>query len=284
MIMSGEFEILKIINNNVVLAREINYNREMIVIGKGVGFGKKVKGIYEFKPGVIEKSYISKDDEIKSNFFKLMDQLDSDVIGVTEEIIALGEKRLGRLNAHIHIALTDHISFAIDRLKEGLIIENPFLFEIKTMYPEEYEVAQEAADLIKERLNMEISPSEKGFIAMHLNSARQDKMIMETLKDTRVVKDVIELINQELSIKIQEDEMSYSRLLTHLKYVISIINDDKNLENPLLSNIKKEFKKSFKIAEKVTQYLEKELNIKLSEHEIGYLALHIERIDRLKTE
>lgn len=109
-------------------------------------------------------------------------------------------------------------------------------------------------------------------------------MIMETLKDTRVVKDVIELINQELSIKIQEDEMSYSRLLTHLKYVISIINDDKNLENPLLSNIKKEFKKSFKIAEKVTQYLEKELNIKLSEHEIGYLALHIERIDRLKTE
>jgi transcriptional antiterminator len=146
----------------------------MIVIGKGVGFGKKVKGIYEFKPGVIEKSYISKDDEIKSNFFKLMDQLDSDVIGVTEEIIALGEKRLGRLNAHIHIALTDHISFAIDRLKEGLIIENPFLFEIKTMYPEEYEVAQEAADLIKERLNMEISPSEKGFIAMHLNSARQN--------------------------------------------------------------------------------------------------------------
>lgn len=41
-------------------------------------------------------------------------------------MLYIQEKRNLHSNEHIHIALTDHISFAIKRLKQGLTIDNPF--------------------------------------------------------------------------------------------------------------------------------------------------------------
>ena len=35
------------------------------------------------------------------------------------------------LNENIHIALTDHLAFAINRMKQGLMIRNPFLLKRK---------------------------------------------------------------------------------------------------------------------------------------------------------
>ncbi|WDC85765.1 PRD domain-containing protein [Caloramator sp. mosi_1] len=62
----------------------------------------------------------------------------------------LAREKLGvELNPHIHIGLTDHINFAITRLREGINIVNPFEMEIKTMYPTEYSIAEEAIELIK---------------------------------------------------------------------------------------------------------------------------------------
>ncbi|PWJ95642.1 BglG family transcriptional antiterminator [Oceanotoga teriensis] len=278
----GFFKVIKVVNNNVILALEMATNKEVMAIGKGVGFGKKTGEEHYYKPGIIEKTYISRNDEIGNEFYKLLNQIDMEIIGLSEEIIFHAEKKLGKLNSHIHIALTDHISFALERIKEGLIIENPFLFEIKTMYDDEYEIAEEVALVIRKRFNIDIPDSEKGYIALHLNSARQSKDIKETLKDTKVIKGIIEILNEELNMKIQEDKLSYSRLLTHLKYVINISTENNELQNPLLSDIKKEFKNSFKIAKKVADYLKKKLNVVLNENELGYLALHLERIKKFK--
>jgi len=276
------FKILKVINNNVILALEESTGYEVMAIGKGIGFGRKNGEVYTYDHSQIEKTYVSRHNTLTGTFFKLMEQIDIEVIGVSQEIIFYAEKQLGKLNDHIHIALTDHIGFTVERLKEGLIIDNPFLFEIKTMYSEEYEVGEKAAVMLKERLGIEIPDSEKAFIALHLSSARQDRKITDTMKDTKTIREIIEIINSELGMEIQNDKLSYTRLLTHLKYVISVADQNMEIENPLLVNIKKDFKKSFKVSKKIAQYIEKNLSVKMSEHEIGYLALHIERIQRLK--
>ena len=120
----------------------------------------------------IEKSFLSF-DENKNKYDQLVKEVNRKVIGVSEEIIAIAEMEFGMLNSNIHVALADHIGFAIDRIKMGLDISNPFIYEIQALYPNEYQVARKAQELIKDRLGIVISESEIGFIALHIHSARK---------------------------------------------------------------------------------------------------------------
>lgn len=38
------------------------------------------------------------------------------------------------LSDHVHIALSDHLSFAIERIQNGLLVQNKLLHEIKALY------------------------------------------------------------------------------------------------------------------------------------------------------
>lgn len=60
------------------------------------------------------------------------------------------------------------------------------------------------------------------------------------------------------------------------------LNEKKYIENPLLDSIKEQFKCSFGIARKIGEYIKHERNIDVTDDELGYLALHIERINETK--
>lgn len=273
-----EYIISKVLNNNVILAIDCRTRQELILVGKGIGFGKREGKKIKLQNKDIEKSFIAYDEKTKKEYFQLISQLDGNVMGISEEIIAIAEKHLGQLNSHIHIALTDHIGFAIDRLKMGLEMNNPFLYEIRALYPEEFQAGLLAAEIIKDRLNVAISESEVGFIALHFHSARQNKRVTETMKDTRFLKEIIDLIQGELSVSIDNRDLMYTRLINHLRVTLNRVEEKKYIENPLLSNIKEQFKESYRIAQKIGEYIKEKKHINVTEEELGYLALHIERI------
>lgn len=277
--MSKEYIVSKVLNNNVILVTDKKSNQELILVGKGIGFGKREGKVVSLFEGDIEKSFIAYDEKSKHEYFQLISQMDSNVMGVSEEIIAMAEKNLGQLNSHIHIALTDHIGFALDRIKMGMDMSNPFIYEIRALYPEEFRVGLMAADIIKDRLNVEISESEVGFITLHFHSARQNKKVNETLKDTKLLKGIIDIIQTELSVIIDNRDLIYTRLINHLRVTIQRLDEKKYIENPLLDSIKEQFRFSFSVARKIGEYIERERNINVTEDELGYLALHIERIN-----
>ena len=282
MTMDRKYRISKVFNNNVILVTDKNSNQELVLVGKGIGFGKKDGKKVILSESDIEKSFIAYDEKTKTEYFQLISQMDSNVMGVSEEIIALAEENLGRLNSHIHIALTDHIGFALDRIKMGMEISNPFIYEIKALYSEEFRVGLMAAEIIKDRLDVEISESEIGFITLHFHSARQNKKVNETLKDTKLLKDVIQLIENELSFTIDNRDLIYTRLINHLRVSIQRLDEKKYIENPLLDSIKEQFKYSFAVAGKIGEYIKKEKNVDVPDDELGYLAFHIERINETK--
>lgn len=47
------------------------------------------------------------------------------------------------------LALLDHIHFAIKRMKENLVLDNPFETEIRQFYPKEWEIGLYAKKCIK---------------------------------------------------------------------------------------------------------------------------------------
>lgn len=274
----NEYIVSKVLNNNVILAVDYKTKQELILIGKGIGFGKKEGKRVNIQSKDIEKSFIAYDEKTKKEYFQLISQLDGNVMGVSEEIIAMAEKQLGPLNPHIHIALTDHIGFAIDRLKMGLDMNNPFLYEIRALYPEEYQVGLLAAEVIKDRLNVAITESEVGFIALHFHSARQNKNITETVRDTGLLKEIVDMIQRELSVSIDNKDLMYTRLINHLRVTLNRLEEKKYIENPLLSNIKEQFKEAYSLSQKIGEYIKEKKHINVTEDELGYLAIHIERI------
>ncbi|MCR1899592.1 PRD domain-containing protein [Irregularibacter muris] len=280
MSIKRDYMISKVLNNNVILAVDKKTRQEHILVGKGIGFGKKDGKMVRLSNHDIEKSFIAYDKRTKKEYLQLLNQLDGKIIGMSEEIISLAEKELGHLNSHIHIVLTDHIAFAIERIHMQLEISNPFLYEIKALYPEEFQIGLKAAQLIKERLEVDIPEAEIGFIALHLHSARQNKKVKDTMKDTRLLKEVVDLVQKEIAMTIDNQDLMYTRLINHLRVAIIRTEEKKPIDNPLLESIKEQFEVSYRIAQKVGEYINEKKNIDVKEGEIGYLALHIERIRR----
>ncbi len=280
--MKPNYKINMVMNNNVVLATNIENNTEAVLLGKGIGFGKKKDKSVYFSESDIERSFVNFSKTIKSEYYQLIQQMDIKVMGLCEEIIHMAEQKLGELNESIHIVLTDHIGFAIERVKQKIDINNPFLFEIKLLYTEEFEIALKAIEQINKEQKIKLPEDEAAFIALHLHSARKNKKVKKTLKNTRIIKEVVELIESELKYPLVNEGLTYRRLLTHIRASIERIENKIELENPLLEMIKAEFEESWILANKAKKIIENGLEIEMCEDEIGYLTIHIDRLKRLK--
>jgi transcriptional antiterminator len=274
------YSISRVLNNNVVLVRPVSKKKEMILVGKGIGFGLKKGAVVDIPDEKIENSYLAYDEKKKGEYYNIINQIDDEVIGVCAEIVMLAESRLGGLNKEAIITITDHISFALERIKGGMEIQNPFLHEIKSMCPEEYKLALEIQEIIDQRLGIFINDDEVGFITFHLCESRLNRPVTNAVKQARLLKKLITFIEERLGIKINEG-LTYNRLVNHFKGSIERATQGIETVNPLLENIKSECSTYYKIAEEINVLIQGELGVEISEAEIGYLALHINRLDRI---
>ena len=98
-------KILKIINNNVVSACD-EKGKEIVVMGKGLGFGKKSGDILdELK---IEKKF-SMPDESVTRLEELLRDIPYEYIQTANKIIAMAKEKYGmKLSKIIYITHTDH--------------------------------------------------------------------------------------------------------------------------------------------------------------------------------
>ncbi|WP_034869530.1 BglG family transcription antiterminator [Clostridium lundense] len=270
------YKIVKTLSNNVVVTEKDD--KLFVLLGKGIGFGKKKGDIISEDKGV-EHKFIQINDKEKNVYEDILKSVDEEILALTEEVISLASEKLGEeLNSHIHVGLADHINFAIKRIKEGIDIVNPFLYEIKTLYPIEYLIGEKTLELVREKLNVELPESEIGFIALHVYSARVNIAVADSLRNTKVVSEVVDFISRKLNIAIDGKSLEYSRLVSHLRYAIYRIENDKNLENMFLPSVKKQLEKEFQISKEVCRFIGEKLNKEVPEDEIGYIAVHIHRL------
>lgn len=274
--MNINYKVLKSLSSNVVVSEKDN--NVYVLLGKGIGFGKK-PGEFITKGSNIEQKFIKIDDNEKDNYVEIVKNVEGKILAVTEEIISLAEDTLGEeLTSRIHIGLADHISFAMKRIEGGTDIINPFLNEIQTLYANEYSIAEKGSKLIKEKLNVDFTESEIGFITLHIHSARVNEEVSQSLKYTRIVKEVMEYIQEILGIKANQKSMEYARLVSHLRYALDRIENDKVLKNVMLESIKTQMSEEFEISKKVCKFISKELSKEVCQDEVGYISMHIYRL------
>jgi len=274
--MDIDYKVLKSLSSNVVVSEKDS--NVYVLFGKGIGFGKK-PGELITKGSTIEQKFIKIDDSEKANYVEILNNVEVQILAVTEEIISLAEDILKeKLFSRIHVGLADHISFSIKRMELGIDIVNPFLNEIQTLYPNEYNIAEKGSKLIKEKLNVALPESEIGFITLHIHSARVNEEVSQTLKYTRIIKEVMEYIQELLGINTNQKSMEYSRLVSHLRYALDRIENEKVLKNVMLESVKTSMNEEFEISKKVCKFISQKLSKEVCEDEIGYISLHIYRL------
>ncbi|WP_348709337.1 transcription antiterminator SacY [Bacillus subtilis] len=271
-------KIKRILNHNAVVVKD--QNEEKILLGAGIGFDKKKNDIVD--QSKIEKTFVRKDTADYKQFEEILETLPEDHIQISEQIISHAEKELNiKINERIHVAFSDHLSFAIERLSNGMVIKNPLLNEIKVLYPKEFQIGLWARTLIKDKLGIHIPDDEIGNIAMHIHTARNNAGDMtQTLDITTMIRDIIEIIEIQLSINIVEDTISYERLVTHLRFAIQHIKAGESiyeLDAEMIDIIKEKFKDAFLCALSIGTFVKKEYGFEFPEKELCYIAMHIQR-------
>ena len=164
-------KIDKIINNNLIRTFD-NNGKEILLMGCGLGFQKKIGDTIDRSK--IEKIYAIENKSDSNKLMTLLSEIPLEYIQVSNEIISYAKYSLGkRLNDNIYISLTDHISFAIERYKQGLNFKNALLWEIKRFYNHEFLIGKEALTIIKKRLDIMLSEDEAASIALHIVNAQR---------------------------------------------------------------------------------------------------------------
>ena len=272
--------VKKTFNNNAVLV-SLGQN-EYILIGKGIGFNKK-KGSILMESNLIENVFIQVDETNKNQYEYLLETTDEKIVKIVEDIVSMAEKELGEtLHVNIHFGLIDHINFALSRIREGIEIVNPFLLETRMLYKKEYAIAEKAVEILKEQMNIEIPESEIGFITFHIHGGRMGGRKSDSLSYVKAISQVVPYIEDKLELTLEENSFDSVRLVSHLRGLIERCVKNETIENLLLDKIKKDFPFEYKISENIGLLLKKNIGIVVPENEIGYIALHLYKLNHSK--
>ncbi len=268
--------VLKILNNNALLAVDDN-QVEYVFLGSGIGFNNKNGAEFISKEDTKKFILSSNIDRDKSSV-EIVNSVEPHFIEISAEIITLAEEKFGEVDENILLPLADHIAFAIERIEKKMDISNPFTKELQLLFPDEFEVALKGKQIILDKTGIDINADEVSYITLHIHSAISTSHISLSLQMAKFIQDFIADLGQECGIKISDGTLSYSRFMTHMRYMIARVTRKERLDLNMNDYCKQNFKFSYDKAEYLTREIGKLLKLEIKDVEVGYLALHIERV------
>lgn len=171
--------------------------------------------------------------------------------------------------------LVIHIYIAILRIRQKKFIKLSQDFEKKVTSYKEYKIATKIVNELEKRLEIKIPKDELVYITTHLiakNTIRdQEKISTEILAlSQKIIDEIYRVSKYDFRANID----FFFSLAIHLGPLINRIKYGFNMKNPILDDIK-ENKIPYLLATIGANVINEKYQTKLSEDEIGYIALHI---------
>ncbi|MGG0174728.1 BglG family transcription antiterminator LicT [Gottfriedia acidiceleris] len=272
-------KIAKVINNNVISVLD-NQNKELVIMGGGIAYQKRSGDLVDETK--IEKIFKLDNKDVTEKFKTLLYDIPLEYMDISERIISYAKEKLGKkLNDSIYVSLTDHITFAIERSKKGLLISNPLLWEIKRIYSEEFAIGLKAIKKIEEILEITLPEDEAGFIAMHIVNAELNEEMPNVVNITKLIHNILNIVKYHFKIDIDEESLNYFRFLTHVKFFAQRLFSESNFnshDDYLYDMVKEKYQEAFQCTKKIEGYVEINYKYHLTKEEMAYLTIHIERV------
>ncbi|MBK0039399.1 PRD domain-containing protein [Enterococcus sp. S52] len=266
------------LNNNVVICLD-NNNCEVIAMGKGLGFGELPR---EISLSEVERSFYN----IDLNGQNIMKDLPTEIVIFTAKIIDIVSNELPyELSPNAVLLLSDHIAFAIERIKNSMGVKMGLLYDVKQRYPLEYKIGRYIVSKIYKEFRVLLPEEEIAAIALNLINANINRKIdtqqAEINKHIDMLEEITEIVENQFYIIIDRESFEFSRWATHLQYLFQRIDSDKLIDSANLqmyNTFKSEFVEVSTCVDKISSHIAQEWDKQLSEEEKLYLMLHLNRI------
>lgn len=270
------YRIKKVLNHNTVIGISTENNQEYLIMGKGIGFGKKITERIEARPE--DSVYSLKEATERGNAGELAGSISPVFLEIADRIIGEAEKVFHTLDRNVLFPMADHIEYAVKRIQNKEQISNPLTDDIRVLFYMEYKAAESIRPILRERMDITISDDEIGYIALHIHSAIQDEKVSQAMLMAQAVRECISMVEKETGKTIDVVSLSYNRLMNHIRNMVARALKGEKLKLNMNDYMGVKFPKSFHTAEIICQKVGESLKCTLDEVEIGYLAMHIERV------
>ncbi|MCI5972702.1 MAG: PRD domain-containing protein [Anaerococcus sp.] len=273
--------VKKILNNNSVISEDINC-KEVIVMGKGIGFSKKNGDLIDETK--IQKIFVLEDDKKNNQLINLLEDIPEEYFELSQMIIQRASQKLGKdLADSIYLSLTDHLYMSIARYREGLHLKNKLLFEIENFYPDEFRLGLEALNIIESLFSVKMAEDEAAFIAMHIVVSENGDDMEDFYKSTKLVQSILNIVKFFFKVNFNVESFYYQRFLRHLRFfslrILSGEDQKKlSLKNDLLPLIKDRYVDAYQCTLKIKDFVNNSFNYILDDEEILYLTIHISQV------
>lgn len=267
--------IKRIYNNNVAMVEDEGIER--IALGRGITFGRQRGDALDMTQ--VEKVFTLDSADSLTRLERLIKGIPSEYLSVAEDIVVMLRAELGNaIDDNVLIALTDHISMAIERERAEVPCDNPLIMEIRRFYKKEFALAQRAQDLIERSLGIRVSEGEVGFITLHIVNATMKQRADYLMLSISMINEILTIVAEAFDLAYDEDSIQYERFLRHLQFFAQRVLD-KNIvqsEDTFLFHLgKDQYPAAFECTERIGEHVARTYGCTVTDAEKGYLVYHI---------
>ena len=270
--------VKRVISNNAVLAVD-EHSQEVVALGRGLGHGRRPGDTLQAEQ--IEQVFFAGDaDERLTRFLA---DVPLEYIRVAGQIADLAHQRLGlKVTQALILPIADHLHFAVQRVREGVVMHFPLGWEVSQLYPAELEVGDEAVTLANRAFDVELPGDEAVAFAMHLVNAQfVSPGMTPAIEMTQTIAHAFDVIERTFGVAIDHRSMSAARFVTHLRYLYARVASGKQIADPhptFIDAITNAHPEAAACAAKLRYMFEMNLRAALTDDEVAYLALHVARL------
>ena len=274
--------IEKIINNNIISSKD-GMGVELVVMGRGIGFGKRPGD--EIDDQMVEKTFKLDQMNDKEQFKELLASLPLEYIRLANDIVSFAKDNLAiKLNQNVYLTLTDHINFALNRHREGMMFNNILYDEVRLFYPVEYSVGSYALGIIEERTGCRLAEDEAASIALHIINGESNMEMGTAFVMIKMMREMMEIIEKHIPVP-EGRNYPKDRLISDLKQLANRLVAEEPMDghrdDGLYHFVEDNYSQEYDIIRGINSYIEKEYQCSMTEEERIYLTLNIKRMKDL---
>ncbi len=213
----------------------------------------------------------------------MIEDIPQPILLASAEIAEQAEDELDcRMNPNLPFTLADHFNFAINRLRNGIDLTTPIAYDVKHLYPKEFDIGIRSLDLLREMAGVTLPEHEAISVTMHIINAEAESSNLHNLMMTLQIIDQVEgIVERQMKFTLDKESYNYSRFAMHLRYLIQRLESGKSAEEhgaEMLRPIAREYPEIYLCALRVSDYFKGTWGWKCSDEEIVYLMMHIHRV------
>ncbi|MBP3088785.1 PRD domain-containing protein [Corynebacterium sp. sy017] len=267
-------DVIRVLNNNAVLCQ--GKTGQAILLGRGLGFGKRLGDVIDTDEA--EQVFVPNDLQPMPTLVQMVADIPLDMIELGARVARLAGSQPSQ---SFILGLGDHISFAVERVKQSMSIDFPLRWEVQQLYPHEVRLGHKAIELIHDATGVRLPEEEAFIIAMRFVDASivgGDVHITERI--TAKLSMILGIVAKHVG-ELDPHSTAVARFITHLRYLFARLARGEQASTPFrgfAESIAHALPRAYAIAEEIACAVA-EQGDDFGADEIAYVAMHIGRLE-----